>query len=124
MAGGRRQPFYQEKTLVLRDLRVYADTLEGKLYHYRDSNGLECNTVLHRRNGQYAYRRPDGVYVVPITTCYPNPTKSDPQYDKSSNRSWESLPFFYKNQCWVDSSPDTPIQNDRNLVQRRFWPVR
>ncbi len=99
--------------LVVRDLRVYADALDGTLYHYRDSNGLECDAVLHRRNGsyallevklggterieegaanlisladkidtgrmpapsfmavivgvgQYAYRRKDGVYVIPI----------------------------------------------------------
>ncbi|MBE6259559.1 MAG: ATP-binding protein [Prevotella sp.] len=99
--------------LAVRDLRVFAETLDGKLYHYRDSSGLECDTVLHRRNGtyalievklggeklieegaaaltslaeaidttrmprpsfmmvltavgQYAYQRPDGVFVVPI----------------------------------------------------------
>lgn len=40
--------------LVVRDLRVYAEALDGALYHYRDSNGLECDTVLHRRNGSYA----------------------------------------------------------------------
>lgn len=40
--------------MVVRDLRVYADALDGELYHYRDSNGLECDTVLHRRNGSYA----------------------------------------------------------------------
>ena len=99
--------------MVVRDLRVYAEALDGKLYHYRDSTGLECDTVLHRRNGsyallevklggkdlidegaanmiklsqsidtdkmpapsfmaviigvgEYAYRREDGVYVIPI----------------------------------------------------------
>ena len=40
--------------MVVRDLRVYAEALDGELYHYRDSNGLECDTVLHRRNGSYA----------------------------------------------------------------------
>ena len=40
--------------LAVRDLRVYAEALDGTLYHYRDSNGLECDTVLHRRNGSYA----------------------------------------------------------------------
>lgn len=101
------------ETMAVRDLRVYAEALDGKLYHYRDSTGLECDTVLHRRNGtyglieiklggetrieegatnlknlankidttrmpnpsfmmvligigKYAYRRQDGVYVVPI----------------------------------------------------------
>ena len=40
--------------LVVRDLRVYAEALDGTLYHYRDSNGLECDAVLYRRNGSYA----------------------------------------------------------------------
>ena len=40
--------------LAVRDLRVYTEALDGQLYHYRDSNGLECDTVLHRRNGSYA----------------------------------------------------------------------
>lgn len=40
--------------LVVRDLRVYAEALDGTLYHYRDSSGLECDAVLHRRNGSYA----------------------------------------------------------------------
>lgn len=100
--------------LAVRDLRIFADVLDGRLYHYRDSSGLECDTVLHRRNGTYAlieiklggekaieeaadsmkqlaetidhtrmpqpaflmvltavgpyaYRRPDGVFVIPIT---------------------------------------------------------
>ena len=101
------------ETMAVRDLRVFADVLDGGLYHYRDKNGLECDAVLHRRNGTYglieiklggetlieegatnlksladkidttkmkdpsflmvltgtgayAYRRKDGVYVVPI----------------------------------------------------------
>lgn len=40
--------------LAVRDLRVFAEALDGRLYHYRDSSGLECDTVLHRRNGSYA----------------------------------------------------------------------
>lgn len=101
------------ESMAVRDLRVYADALNGNLYHFRDSSGLECDAVLHRRNGeyglieiklgghdniekasdtlkrlrdkidtdkmkapsflmvligvgQYAYRRQDGVFVVPI----------------------------------------------------------
>lgn len=101
------------ETLCIRDLRVYASALNGKIYHYRDSYGLECDAVLHRRDGSYglieiklggerlieegaktlkklsntidttrmnepaflmvltgtgsyAYRRKDGVYVVPV----------------------------------------------------------
>ena len=40
--------------MAVRDLRVYAEALDGKLYHYRDSSGLECDAVLHRRDGSYA----------------------------------------------------------------------
>lgn len=101
------------ETLCVRDLRVFAQALDGGVYHYRDKNGLECDTVVHLRNGSYglieiktggdrlieegaeslkklahkidtgkmkspsflmiltaagnfAYRREDGVYVVPI----------------------------------------------------------
>lgn len=106
------------ETLCVRDLRVYADALNGNVYHYRDKNGLECDAVIHLRNGSYglveikiggdknieegaknllklssiidtekmkapafcmviigvgtyAYRRSDGVYVVPITCLKP-----------------------------------------------------
>ena len=101
------------ETLCVRDLRIFADALNGEVYHYRDKDGLECDAVIHLRNGtyglveiklggdklieegsvnlkalsnkidtdkmkkpaflmvltgtgDYAYRRPDGVYVVPI----------------------------------------------------------
>lgn len=101
------------ETMCIRDLRVYADALDGSVYHYRDSNGLECDAVVHLQNGSYglieiklggerlieegaktltalsniidttkmkspsfrmvltgvgefAYRRQDGIYVVPI----------------------------------------------------------
>ena len=101
------------ETLCVRDLRVFADALDGEVRHYRDKNGLECDAVIHLRNGSfglieiklggdtaiehgaatlkklaslidtdkmkapsflmvltavgnYAYRRNDGVYIVPI----------------------------------------------------------
>lgn len=101
------------ETLCIRDLRIFADALNGSVYHYRDKDGLECDAVIHLRNGQYglveiklggdtlveegaaslkalkakidtnkmmgasflmvltgignyAYRRSDGVYVVPV----------------------------------------------------------
>ena len=101
------------ETLCVRDLRVYAEANDGEVFHYRDKNGLECDAVVHLRNGsyglieiklggdsrieegaanpnelekkidttkmknpsfkmilttvgQYAYRRTDGVMVVPI----------------------------------------------------------
>lgn len=41
------------ETMAVRDLRVYADAIDGSVFHYRDSNGLECDSVLHLRNGHY-----------------------------------------------------------------------
>ena len=41
------------ETMAVRDLRVYADALGGKVYHYRDKNGLECDAIVHLRNGKY-----------------------------------------------------------------------
>ncbi len=41
------------ETLCMRDLRVYAEALNGKVYHYRDKNGLECDAVVHLRDGRY-----------------------------------------------------------------------
>ena len=102
------------ENLCVRDLRIYADVLDGSVYHYRDKTGLECDAVIHLRNGSYglvevklggdqsinegaesllkltskidtekmkkpaflmvlcgvapfAYKREDGVFVVPIT---------------------------------------------------------
>ncbi|MCQ2411530.1 MAG: DUF4143 domain-containing protein [Sphaerochaetaceae bacterium] len=101
------------ETMCVRDLRVYAQSLGGDVYHYRDKSGLECDAVIHLRNGayglieiklggdnlieegvenlknfsaridtdkmkspsflmvligkgKYAYRREDGIYIVPI----------------------------------------------------------
>ncbi len=41
------------ETMAVRDLRVYADAIGGRVYHYRDHNGLECDTVIHLPNGHY-----------------------------------------------------------------------
>ncbi len=41
------------ETLCIRDLRVYAEALGGTVYHFRDKNGLECDAVVHLRNGKY-----------------------------------------------------------------------
>lgn len=41
------------ETMAVRDLRVYAEALNGHVYHYRDKNGLECDAVVHLRNGKY-----------------------------------------------------------------------
>ena len=104
------------ESMCIRDLRVYAESLEGKVYHYRDKSGLECDAIVHLRNGSYglievklggseietaarnllalsakidparmkaasfmmiltgtgyAYKREDGVYVVPLA-CLKN----------------------------------------------------
>jgi len=103
------------ETMAIRDLRIYAETLSGEVYHYRDKTDLECDAVIHLRNGKYglieiklggdtlieqacknlirlknkidtnkmhepsflmvlvatgpyAYKRKDGIYVVPIGT--------------------------------------------------------
>nr|WP_072514838.1 DUF4143 domain-containing protein [Ndongobacter massiliensis] len=41
------------ENLCVRDLRIYADALNGNVYHYRDKTGLECDAVIHLRNGSY-----------------------------------------------------------------------
>lgn len=106
------------EALCVRDLRVYAQANNGLVYHYRDSDNLECDAVVHLRNGDYglveiklggdklieegakslkklhekldtdcihepsfmmvltgvggyAYRRSDGIWVVPVTGLKP-----------------------------------------------------
>ena len=41
------------ENLCVRDLRVYVESINGNLYHYRDSSSLECDAVIHLRNGSY-----------------------------------------------------------------------
>ena len=41
------------ENLCIRDLRVYAEAIGGNIYHYRDKNGMECDAVVHLRNGSY-----------------------------------------------------------------------
>ncbi len=106
------------ENLCIRDLRVYAESINGDVYHYRDATDLECDAVIHLRNGsyglieiklggehlidegaknllqlqdkidttkmnnpsflmvltatgKYAYKREDGIYVVPIGCLKP-----------------------------------------------------
>ena len=102
------------EALCMRDLKIYAQSLDGDVFFYRDKNGLESDAVIHLNDGKwgaieikigseesideaannllklasivdvekmnspsflmiitagkYAYRREDGIYVVPITT--------------------------------------------------------
>ncbi|MCI8337867.1 MAG: ATP-binding protein [Lachnospiraceae bacterium] len=39
--------------MCIRDLRVFADALHGTVYHFRDKTDLECDAVIHLRNGSY-----------------------------------------------------------------------
>ncbi len=41
------------ETMCVRDLRIYTEYLDGEVMHYRDKSGLECDTVIHLRNGSY-----------------------------------------------------------------------
>lgn len=41
------------ETLCIRDLRVYAEVQGGSVYHFRTKEGLECDAVIHLRNGSY-----------------------------------------------------------------------
>jgi len=42
------------ETLAVRDLRVYAESMDGDVYHFRDRMDNECDAVIHLRNGKYA----------------------------------------------------------------------
>lgn len=41
------------ETMAVHDLRVYAQAINGEVFHYRDADGLECDAVVHLRNGDY-----------------------------------------------------------------------
>ena len=41
------------ESLAIRDLRIYADATGGKLYHYRDSRGLEVDAVVEYADGAW-----------------------------------------------------------------------
>lgn len=40
--------------LAVRDLSIYADSIQAKLKHYRDSAGREVDVIVELRNGNYA----------------------------------------------------------------------
>jgi len=42
------------ESLVVRDLRVYAQRMDANVYHYRDNTGLEADAIVQRRNGDWA----------------------------------------------------------------------
>ena len=41
------------EVMAVRDLRVYAESSYGTVSHYLDKNGLECDAIVHLRNGTY-----------------------------------------------------------------------
>jgi len=67
------------ESLVVRDLRIFAQPIDGQIFHYRDSNGLEVDTkkcgepvLLAVISGTgYGYVRPDGISVIPIGALAP-----------------------------------------------------
>ena len=44
---------YLFENMAVRDLRIYADSLDGKVYHYLDRNGREVDAIIRLRNGRY-----------------------------------------------------------------------
>ena len=40
--------------LAVRDLKIYSESIDGEIRHYRDSSGLECDAVIHLRDGRWA----------------------------------------------------------------------
>jgi len=42
------------ESLAIRDLRVLADTIDARVYHYRDASGLEVDAVIERPDGTWA----------------------------------------------------------------------
>jgi predicted AAA+ superfamily ATPase len=41
------------ESLVVRDLRIYARSLGGEVYHYRDADGLEADAIIHLNDGRW-----------------------------------------------------------------------
>lgn len=42
------------ESLVVRDLRIYAQALDASVYHYRDNTGLEVDAVVQAADGRWA----------------------------------------------------------------------
>ncbi|MDR0885814.1 MAG: DUF4143 domain-containing protein [Clostridiales Family XIII bacterium] len=41
------------ESLCVRDLRVYAQSIDGEIFHYRDKSGLEADAIVHLRDGRW-----------------------------------------------------------------------
>ena len=78
------------ESICIRDLRIYAQVLDGDVYHYHDKNGLEAaiNLIKLAKNvntkkmqkpsflmiltaTELAYKRNDGVYIIPLGCLKP-----------------------------------------------------
>ena len=70
--------------MVEKYLKIYADSFNAKCYHYQDYKNREIDSVIELENGKApsvlcvicgltnaAYKRSEGVYVVPITALKP-----------------------------------------------------
>jgi uncharacterized protein len=42
------------ESMVIRDLRVYAQGVDAEVLHYRDSDGLEVDAIVEARDGRWA----------------------------------------------------------------------
>ena len=42
------------ESLCTRDIRIYAQTNDGDVFHYRDKNGLEADLIIRLRDGRWA----------------------------------------------------------------------
>jgi predicted AAA+ superfamily ATPase len=42
------------ESLVIHDLRVYAQVNDAKVFHYRDSSGLEVDAIVQKQNGDWS----------------------------------------------------------------------
>jgi predicted AAA+ superfamily ATPase len=41
------------ESLCVRDLRIYAQAIDGDVFHYRDKNGLEADAIIQLRDGRW-----------------------------------------------------------------------
>ncbi len=42
------------ESICVRDLRIYAQALDGEIYHYHDKNGLEADAIIWLHDGRWA----------------------------------------------------------------------
>ena len=41
------------EALCIRDLRVYANSLDADVYHYRDARGVEVDAIIQMNDGRW-----------------------------------------------------------------------